>query len=300
MKIFRSLFTGAGASLRSWKGVLITWLFSLILVSTLALPLRSALNSGFGKSLVTENLRDGFNPAVFMDLGHGLRAIASFFSTGLILLLLIGFLVNVFFAGGLFSSVQKDTGNHSFQEFFRTSAEKFGSFLIISVLMKMIIIFISGIIIVVPLIILTTSSGLSTKTAIIIASISGLLTISVIPTLLLVADYARAWQAANEKHAAFGAIGFGFGESFRSFRSSFPMMLLILIILILYVLFVLLMISGKNPVSGNEAFLLFLLSQLLVFIKIFLKTWRYGSVTALMEANLVKESTKAEAEGNFL
>jgi hypothetical protein len=300
MKVFISLFQGARLSIKSWKGVLITWLFSLILVSTLAVPLRGALNSAFGSSMITELLQNGFNPAVFADLGHSARVIAAFFSTGLLFLIFSGFLMNVFLTGGLFGSVRKDSSINTFQEFFRVSAKRFGSFLVISVITRMIINFISGIVIAIPIIILTTSTGLSSKTSIIIAAVSGLLTISVIPTLLLVADYARAWQSSNERSAAFSAIGFGFGETFRSFWSSFPMMLLILIIQVFYLIFVFLIISGKNPLTGKEVFLLFLVSQLLVFIKILLKTWRFGSVTALMEANLVKESTKAEAEGNFL
>lgn len=40
-----------------------------------------------------------------------------------------------------------------------------------------------------------------------------------------------------------------------------------------------------KPVTGGGVVLLFILSQLLFFIKILLKGWRYGSVTKLMEIN---------------
>ena len=285
MKILKALYTGAGVSVISWKGVLITWLFSLIIVSVLAIPLRGALKSAFGSSMITENLVDGFNPAVFSELGPSLKVVASFFSTGLILLLVIGFLANIFFAGGLFNSVRKELTHHTFQEFFRTSAKNFGSYLVISVIIRVIINFVTGITIAVPLIIVASGNNISTKATVIIVSVAILLTVVVIDVLLLVIDYARAWQAAKEKSACFSAIGFGFSETFRRFWSSFPMMLIILLIQVLYMVTVFFLISGWNPLSRGQVFLLFVVSQILVFGKILLKTWRFGSVTALMEEN---------------
>jgi hypothetical protein len=285
MKIFKTLYKGAKVSVISWKGVLITWLFSLIIVSIVGIPLRGALKSAFGSSMITEKLADGFDPGVFSDLGPSLKVIISFFSTGLILLLAIGFLVNIFFAGGLFNSVRKDVTHRTFQEFFRSSAKNFGSYLVMSVILRVIINFVTGITFVLPIIIVTSGNNISAKATLIIVSGAILLTIIVISALLLVADYARARQAAMEKSACFSAIGFGFSETFRRFWSSFPMMLIIIIIQMLYIVAVFLIITGWHPLSGGQVFLLFLVSQILVFGKILLKTWRFGSVTALMEDN---------------
>jgi len=112
-----------------------------------------------------------------------------------------------------------------------------------------------------------------------------LLTIIVMSVLLLVIDYARAWQASNEKSACFSALGFGFSETFKRFWSSLPMMLIILAVQVLYILSVFFLISGWQPLTGGQTLLLFLVSQLLVFGNILLKTWRFASVTSLMEEN---------------
>ncbi len=285
MKIFRSLYNGVLISVKSWKGVLITWLFSLIMVSVLAIPLRGALKSALGKSMIAEKLMDGFDPALLSELGPSLKVFLSFFSAGLFLLLIIGFLVNIFFAGGLFNSVRSGAERRTFQEFFKNSARHFGSYLVITLIIRVIINFVSGITIALPLVLVASGNNISTKATIIIVSAAILLTVIVLSVLLLVIDYARAWQASNEKSACFSALGFGFSETFKRFWSSLPMMLIILLIQVLYIISVFFLISGWNPLSGGEVFLLFLISQILVFGKILLKTWRFASVTSLMEEN---------------
>jgi hypothetical protein len=286
MKIFSSIISGTRRSVRSWRGILITWFLTLILVSILAIPLKGALKSAFGNSMITEKLAGGFNTEIFTDLGSALKVIVSFFSTGLMLLMITGFFLNTFLAGGFFSGLRKNNILFNSSEFFRASARNFWSFLIITLITRLIINFISGLIIGVPLIIISLNDSISTRTSIIIMSVSGLISIVIIPVMLLVADYARAWQVSYERPAGFKAVGFGFSETFSKFWSSYPMMLVILIVQILFICIVFSIIPGLRPLSGTGIFLLFLLSQILFFIRIFLKVWRYGSVTALLEQNV--------------
>jgi hypothetical protein len=287
MKIFIAIKSAASRSSKSWKGVLIVWFSSLLLISMLAIPMRGALNSGFGKSMITEKLVDGINIEVFTDLGATLKSLISYFSAGFFVVMLTAFLLNAFFSGGLFDRLKGSSGKFSAGEFFMASAKNFWSFLVITSILCIIIIFLSLLIIALPMTIAGNSEvktdGVLFKAGIITFSIFLLLSV----IIFLVADYARAWQVTREKSTCFKAIGFGFSQTFRTFRSSYPLMIILLIVQFLFGWLVVKTLMGMSPVTGGGVFHLFLLSQFLFILKIFLKAWRYGSVTALMEENAI-------------
>ena len=65
--------------------------------------------------------------------------------------------------------------------------------------------------------------------------------------------------------------------------ASYTMMLILLLIQVLFGWLVFRILSAWKPVTGGGVFLLFLFSQFLFYIRLLLKTWRYASVTVLME-----------------
>lgn len=289
MKVFNSLKAGIIRSVKYWKAAVIVWLVSLILVSVVAIPLKTALLEGLGKSTITEKLRDGINIEVFADLGANLGSFSSYFSSGLFMALLVGYVINVFFAGGLFNGIKELSVNLSSGDFFRASAKNFWSFLCISLVISLITLLLAILIIVIPIVIVSQAEGSSDvsvfRTFVFLSSFF----IFVLILILLVADYARAWQVLHEKNACFKALGFGFSQTFRTFFSSYPLMLIILTFQALYGWLILSILPGIKPVSGFGIILLFLISQLFFLIKILLKTWRYGSVTRMMEINALPD-----------
>jgi hypothetical protein len=285
MKVLIAVKIAVFRSLKSWKGILIIWFLSLLLVSLLALPVRGSLNSGFGSSMITERLIDGIDFEVFSDLGEALTSLISYLSSGFFLLLVVGFLLNIFLSGGLFNSLKGSSGKFSTGEFFRASAKYFWSFLVILSVISIIVVVLAFLVVGVPMSLVGNADvpkeGALLKTFILFSSVFILLLI----LLLLVADYARAWQVSEERNACFKAIGFGFSQTFRTFRSSYLLMLFLSVIQVLFGWLVLKILPGMKPVSGVGVFFLFLISQSMFIIKVLLKVWRYGSVTSLMELN---------------
>ena len=286
MNIFKALISGATRSVRVWKGILIIWFSTLLLVSLLALPMRAGMNSVLGSSMITEKLAKGINIDVLTDFGSNISTILSSFSIGFFLMLFFALLMNVFFAGGLFNTIKGKENKFSSSGFFGGAGANFWSYLVITVLICLIIISLGIIIIGVPLMIAKSSAleneGVPSKVTKIVIAIF----ILVLPIFLLVADYARAWQASSSKSACFKAIGNGFRQTFRHFFSSYAVMAVVLIIQVLYTGAVLIIMAGIKPGSKGGLFLLFLLTQLMFIIKILLRTWRYGIVTSLIEQNI--------------
>ena len=81
MKILKAIGSGALRSVKAYKGVIVIWLFYLILVSMLTIQTKGALKTGFGKSMITELLQDGINIEVFSDLDARLESLFSSFSS---------------------------------------------------------------------------------------------------------------------------------------------------------------------------------------------------------------------------
>lgn len=285
MKIFKSLGSGALRALGSWKAIMIVWFVTLLLVSLFVFPMKSIMKTGFGSSMAPELLRTGINLDVLVDLEKYAAGILSYLSSGLFLLLLIGILMYSFFAGGLFKSVSNSEQVLSVPCFFRASGRYFFYFLGVWFFVVLMIL-VSGLIIVgLPAGLISRAENPPQGVLQTVVIITGLIFLAGMIVFLLVADYARAWLIAAEKPALFRALGSGFRLTFSNFGSSFIMMLIIMVIMVLFGWMVSSVIGAWKPETGGGVFVLFIVTQLLFFAKILLKTLRYGSVTVLMELN---------------
>jgi hypothetical protein len=286
LKILNSLRFGFLRSGKVWRGVLIVWFVSLLLVSLVAMPMKSALTAGLGNSTISEQFKNGINIEVFADLRANAGSLGSYFSEGLIMLILICFAVNSFLTGGLFWSLRKESPGFSPQEFFRASAEKFWSFTVISLVYWLLILFLLLLVVIVPVSFIVASERATDYLIINSAILLSSLFLFGVIIILISADYSRAWQSARKESSSFKAINFGFRETFRSFYSSYPMMLIIMLIQVFYMWLVLKLLHGIQPETGAGIVILFLASQFLFILKIFLKTCRYGSITVMMESEI--------------
>jgi hypothetical protein len=289
MKILSAIKTGSYRCLKAWKGILILWVISFFSVSLIVIPLKAGLKSSLGSSMITEKLVKGIDIDVLEDLGTNLYSMVAFLTSGLLILSMMAILLNVFITGGLFDSVKKGSAGFSSENFFRASARNFWSYMIITLMLYLIIIALIIIVVVVPVSIVSNAEsapeGMVFRIFVVCLSVFML----AMMLILLVADYARAWQASRTQSAGFKALGYGFSQTFNTFLSSFPLMLIMLVSQAIVSWIVIKVITGIVPTKEGGVFLLFVISQLVIFLKLFLKVLRYGSITSMMEKNLLEE-----------
>ena len=288
MKVLTHFKSGAVRSLKSWRGIIVIWIMTLFLISMIALPMKAGFKSLVGSSMITELLTDTINIDVITDLVPGLASLIPALTSGFLLVIFLTFLLNVFLTGGLFTILSGTNGKQSLTYFFTGGASIFWSVLVINVITTLIILFSGAIIGGIPFALVSSSGSGSPEPGAIgkVLRIAVILMALLLPLLILVADFARAWQVTHEEKKPFSAIGFGFRMTFRTFLLSYPLMLALMLVQGGYGALVLSKLLASKPVTGGGVFLLFLASQLLFIIKILLRAWRYGCVTSVMEDNV--------------
>ncbi len=281
MKFIKAFTSGATRAFRSMKALLIIWLLTFSVLAVFSFPLKSILNSAFGNTASTSLLSDGFDISFFMNMGQSFGPMMSAVGGGILIVLLIFFFLYTFLNGGLFDSLFENRWNYKPSDFFKSSARYFLSYLVIMLLVILMIIIVLFLVIGLPIIIQNAGSSGSEDATFKLLSILRIVAILILPIFLLTADYARVWLVANNHFKIFKALGYGFKGTFKSFFGSYFFMLIMVIVQALYVMLVVKLLSGYTPDSGGGIFLLFLLSQVLFFIKLYLRALRYGGVAAL-------------------
>lgn len=284
MKIINSLKSGLKRAFGVRTAVLLTWLSFFLLSILLIYPLRASLGSAFGSSMITERLADGLDIEAFSDLGNTGKILVSFLANGVILTFLVAFILNAFLTGGLFGILGKAGGKFSAGEFFRSAAGNFFPFLGITFILTLIATFVFMILILVPIGISSSSENMGGGQQPYIRIIFVSLLFLIIPVLLLVADYSRAWRASRDEGSCFAALGYGLRRTFRKIGRSYLMMVSLILIQMLLLFVVFLILPEWRPSTGGGVSLMLIVTQLLLILRLFLKTWRYGSVTSMMES----------------
>jgi hypothetical protein len=286
MKILLAIKSGFSRSLKSWKGILLFWSVSFFSVSLIVVPLKAGLKSSLGSSMITGKLAKGIDIDVLGDLGTNLHSLFSSLTSGLLILSVVAVILNIFITGGLFDSIKSGSAGFSSENFFRASAKNFWSYMIITLMLYIIITALIIVIVVIPVSVASRAESAPEGMVFRILVVCSSAFMLAMMVILLVADYARAWQASRSQSAGFKALGYGFSRTFSTILTSFPLMLIVFVLQAIVAWIMIKVIAGIVPAKGGGVLILFLISQLILFLKLFLKVLRYGSVTSLMEQNL--------------
>lgn len=281
MDFIRSLKKGAAAAASSYKMQVTIWLTTLLMVLLVALPLKSAFKGIFGSSLSAEKLTGGFDGGMIGDMGDAFRHLMASASTGSLLLVLAGFLLYTFFAGGLFTRFTIAYGELKLSSFMKASAHNFMPFLKIALLTYLTVGIYSIIILLIPAgIILALSDGYMPGMKPMI--IPCVIWAAGMPVWLFVADYSRRWVAATGSHKVFRALGAGFSALKKGFWRSYSTVLVIAALNVVFFLVSIWFAAWTVPEKGLMIFLFFLATQILFLIRLFMKSWRYATVSLLV------------------
>jgi len=271
---------GAAKMLASYKLLTFMWLTTMLMICMVALPLKTGLKSIFGKSLATDRLLDGFDLGLTGDMGPAFGQLLSSATVGALILLMVGFLLHTFFAGGLFSKYTTEYGQFSISSFLKSSASHFLTYLGIAVLMMLIILGWTLLTFILPVVLIISSTDDPTS----LMKINGLLFALWglgMPVWFLVADHSRRWVASTGVHRVFKALGEGFGSLKKKFLRSYLVILIITVINVLFVMLAFYLTASSVPEKSLVIFLFFLGTQALFIIRLSLKAWRYATVTEL-------------------
>lgn len=277
MTVIKTLGKGAAAAVSSYKLILLIWVVTLVMVFIVALPLRSFLSNIFGNSMAVDRLSDGFDLGLAGDMGKQFGYLLSAATSGGLLLLLAGFFLYTFFAGGLFASYASASGSLKMNTFIRESARNFIPFLKIAVLMLAMLAAYTFIIVGIPIIAVTSISSGSTPASGIIYLFGAIWALG-IPAWIFVADASRRWIAATGSGKVFRALSAGFMALKERFWLSYGILLVILVLNAIFVFISFWFAATSIPEKGGMIFLFFLATQLLFIIRLFMKSWRYASV----------------------
>lgn len=277
MALLRTLSRGAAAAASSYKLIMLMWVVTLVMILFVSVPLKSFLVNIFGNSMTVERFADGFDLGLAGDMGKPFVNLLSAVSLGGLLLLVGGFFLYTFFAGGLFASYATAWGGLKANAFIRESARNFLPFLKIAILMLLIIGAWTFIVIGIPIIVSMAASKGTTPGSNLIYLFYGLWLLG-LPIWLFVADASRRYVAATGSGKVFVALGAGFRALAQRFWLSYGIVLVILVLNIIFIFLSLWFTTCSVPSKGWMIFLFFLTTQALFIIRLFMKAWRYASV----------------------
>ncbi len=280
MGVISALKKGAVKSALSHKLLVFMWVILLSVVLLVAIPLKTNFNSIFGNSLISERLLGGFDAGLIGDMGPAFYRILSTATAGGFLVIVAGFLLLTFFSGGLFTRYTTEYGEFRISAFMKASSQHFLSFFVIGIIVQLLIAAWTFIIIGIPAGVKVAINE-DASSAMGLSRIMTVIWALGIPVLLLVADYSRRWITSTGSRKALSAIKTGFSSLGCKFFRSYLSILIIFVINLLLLFLALWMMAAAVPEKGGMLFLFFLGTQALFLVRLYLRAWRYATVTEL-------------------
>lgn len=278
MKAFSSFLYGASTAAKSLRMILVVYLCYLGITLLLAIPFYGLFRSAAGNSLLPDSLLRGFDATALRELlASGGKAFA-FYLKAFMPWIFLFFLLQVYLSGGIFSWVSNPRGRFTLQLFNNHGRRFFWRFLKLS-LYFLVIQLITGLVLYLPYILFTAgATGLTDAEVMrpLIVIMAGHLVILVF--IFLLSDLVKSRIFQQDSPKVLKTISKCLKLAFKRFFSFYFLGLLLLLAPVFLLAGFYLFRSSIGVGTSGMIFLVFVIQQVVIFIRVFLRVWRLAAV----------------------
>ena len=278
MTIIQDYLSGLRLASRSLKMTTMIYVINLLFALALAIPFYGVITNAAHGSLQVNKLLEGFNFTAFQEFTDSAKASINLLIKEGIWLAILYLLFCIFMTGGILKTLDNEAVFER-KEFFANGSKFFFRFLRLTLYF----IILHGLVILIiylplSLIMVTLGKNAESEKALFYAAIfGGGLYIIIFIYLLIVAHYTRFMIITEDSTKVWKTIWASVKFVSCKFFSTYPLYLLLLVNLILLVLVFKFLSGVIGMTTGFTIFIMFLLQQLFIWCRIWLKIWFYGS-----------------------
>lgn len=273
---------GFSKSYRALSTVAILWALSLVGTIILVSPVQRQFIAILGDSMITEMMyvESGFD--LTTDLIIPLSNAFVSFSTSFFIVGILVFLAGIFVTAGIFRVLYSRRRPFRKGLFIKGADRGFVGYLVIALISGFVTGFLFALIVLVPLIIaFIMGAG---EAGLIVTAVAGLTAFAIVlPFILLVADFARVNLVADKWESPVGSIKNGIRLLTGRLLPLWLTMFVIIVVTATFSFLITRIVFNSEADSRLSILMLMILSQVLLFIKVWLKVIRYGIMTAIYE-----------------
>ena len=283
MKIISSYIAGFLSALRAKKLTLIIYAITLLLALVLAIPFEKTIENEAGNSMAFSSLIKDFDYTVYKDFINQYGKVIDPYISTAVWMGILYLLFTIFFEGGIFTVLRREEDKYSLRLFWEGSAVYFSRFLRLAIYSIIIQVMIAASIYI--------SLGKALESAFdrveseasmfYIGAAGVLIHLILFIFILTVTDYAKVMMVENAGYKPFKTLFRGMGFVFRHFLSSYFLYLSLLIVPIVLFIVYFSIEGAVGMTSGFKIFIIFIIQQVLIWSRVFIKVWILGSELVL-------------------
>ncbi len=283
MKIFNAYNAGFVSAAKSKKMATVIYAITFLFALLLAIPFHATINKIAGNSMDINSMIKGFDYTTYTDFlrtaGHAISPfVSAAFWFGVLYLIF-----TVFFAGGVLKILNEEDKKFSARLFFENCSVFFFRFLRLSIYL-LILQVIFALIVFFPLAAIVTmvSAAVQNEAVLFYIVLIGVIVyLFFFILLLIVGDYAKIILFNNDSRKSLKSIWLSVKFVIRHLFSTYLLYLFILIAPIVLFLIYFYLDSAIGMVSGFTIFIMFLIQQILIWARTWIKIWFLGSEISL-------------------